>query len=95
MLISEALAIIRGWNPIWKPKNFMVDYSFAEKGAIEEQLGIRAFQVGVSDVVKKIQEHMLPKQLSERKNHATFLLTSTMFFKEESFPESESEHLEE
>ena len=28
--ISEALAIIKGWNPAWNPAYFMVDYSNAE-----------------------------------------------------------------
>ena len=35
--ISEALAILRGWNPTWNPDFFMVDYSTAEIGAIENQ----------------------------------------------------------
>ena len=35
--ISEALAIIRKWNPSWDPSYFMVDYSGAEIGAIEER----------------------------------------------------------
>ncbi|XP_046863233.1 LOW QUALITY PROTEIN: uncharacterized protein LOC124456977 [Xenia sp. Carnegie-2017] len=34
--IEEALAIIKGWNPVWNPKYFMVDYSLAEIGAIEK-----------------------------------------------------------
>ena len=35
--ISEALAIIKGWNPAWNPAYFMVDYSSAEIAALEEQ----------------------------------------------------------
>ena len=34
--ISEALAIIKGWNPAWNPAYFMVDYSGAEMAALEE-----------------------------------------------------------
>lgn len=33
--IAEALIIIHGWNPTWRPKCFMVDYSTAEINAIE------------------------------------------------------------
>ena len=35
--ISEALAIIKGWDPVWNPTYFMVDYSNAEIAALEEQ----------------------------------------------------------
>ena len=35
--ISEALAIIKGWNPVWNPTYFMVDYCNAEIAALEEQ----------------------------------------------------------
>ena len=35
--ISEALAILKGWNPVWNPTYFMVDYSNAEIAALEEQ----------------------------------------------------------
>ncbi len=35
--IAEALSIIKGWNPTWKPKYFMVDYSMAEINAIESE----------------------------------------------------------
>ena len=35
--ISEALAILRKWNPAWNPDYFMVDYSSAEISAIEER----------------------------------------------------------
>ena len=35
--ISEALAILKGWNPVWDPTYFMVDYSNAEIAALEEQ----------------------------------------------------------
>lgn len=35
--ISEALAILKSWNPLWQPKYFMVDFSTVEMGAIEEQ----------------------------------------------------------
>lgn len=33
--IKEALAILRRWNPDWKPKNFMVDFADEEIQAIE------------------------------------------------------------
>lgn len=33
--IAEALSTIKGWNPTWDPKYFMVDYSIAEINAIE------------------------------------------------------------
>ncbi|KXJ09652.1 hypothetical protein AC249_AIPGENE11456 [Exaiptasia diaphana] len=36
VLITEALSIIKKWNPSWSPKFFMVDYSTAEIGALEE-----------------------------------------------------------
>ena len=36
--ISEALAIIKGWNPVWNPTYFMGDYCNAEIAALEEQL---------------------------------------------------------
>ena len=35
--ISEALAILRKWNPAWNPDYFMVDYSSAEISAIEKR----------------------------------------------------------
>ncbi|CAB4010225.1 Hypothetical predicted protein [Paramuricea clavata] len=34
--IEEALGILKTWNPSWKPKYFMVDYSLAEIDAIEK-----------------------------------------------------------
>ena len=34
--ISEALSVIKGWNPNWSPKFFMSDYSEAEQLAITE-----------------------------------------------------------
>lgn len=33
--ITEALKILASWNPEWKPRNFMVDYSEAESSAIK------------------------------------------------------------
>ena len=36
--IAETLIIIHGWNPTWRPKYFMVDYSTAEVNAIESVL---------------------------------------------------------
>ena len=42
--ISEALAILKSWNPLWKPNYFMVDFSTIEIGAIEEQFpGVTAY----------------------------------------------------
>ena len=35
--IAEALSTIKGWNPTWDPKYFMVDYSIAEINAIESE----------------------------------------------------------
>ena len=35
--ISEAISILRKWNPSWNPRFFMTDYSLAEIGALEEQ----------------------------------------------------------
>lgn len=35
--IAEALSIIKGWNPTWDPKYFMVDFSLAEINAIESE----------------------------------------------------------
>ena len=35
--IAEALNIIKSWNPTWKPKYFMVDYSMAEINAIKSE----------------------------------------------------------
>jgi len=35
--ISEALSILKSWNPLWQPIYFMVDFSTVEIGAIEEQ----------------------------------------------------------
>ena len=34
--ISEALAVLKQWNPNWKPSFFKIDYSEAELSAIEE-----------------------------------------------------------
>jgi len=33
--ISEALAILAKWNPLWTPKYFMVDFSEPEIQALE------------------------------------------------------------
>ena len=33
--IAEALSVIQSWNPTWKPKYFMTDYSTCEIDAIE------------------------------------------------------------
>ena len=33
--IKEVLAILRKWNPTWKPRFFITDYSLAEMNAIE------------------------------------------------------------
>jgi len=33
--ISQALEIIRQWNPDWRPDNWMVDFSEAEINALE------------------------------------------------------------
>ena len=42
--ISEALGILREWNPDWSPKYFMVDFSVAEIGATETCLpGVVAY----------------------------------------------------
>ncbi|KAL9977356.1 hypothetical protein ACROYT_G014748 [Oculina patagonica] len=35
--ISKAPNIIKGWNPTWKPKYFMMDYSMGEINAIENK----------------------------------------------------------
>ena len=35
--ISEAVAILKSWNPLWQPKYFMLDFSTVEISAIEEQ----------------------------------------------------------
>ena len=37
LAISEALAILRTWNPAWNPDYFMVDYSSVEIGTIEDR----------------------------------------------------------
>ena len=34
--IAEALTVLKSWNPSWNPPYFMVDYSDAELGAIEQ-----------------------------------------------------------
>ena len=34
--ISEALAVLKSWNPTWNPSFFIIDYSEAELSAIEE-----------------------------------------------------------
>ena len=33
--VREALEVIRKWNPNWKPKHFMCDFSEVEIQAIE------------------------------------------------------------
>ena len=35
--ISEALSILKSWNPLWQPKYFMADFSTVKIGAMEEQ----------------------------------------------------------
>lgn len=35
--IAEAVSIIKGWNPTWDPKYFMVDYSTAKINTIESE----------------------------------------------------------
>ena len=34
--LSEALMVIKQWNPKWEPDCWMVDYSDAEIGALED-----------------------------------------------------------
>ena len=34
--ISEALTVLKQWNPNWKPSFFIIDYSEAELSAIKE-----------------------------------------------------------
>lgn len=42
--ISEALSVLKEWNPEWSLKYGMVDYSTAEIGALEEQFsGIQVY----------------------------------------------------
>ena len=33
--VSEALRILRTWNPAWRPRNFMTDFSIVEIHSIE------------------------------------------------------------
>jgi hypothetical protein len=33
--VSEALQVLRKWNPEWKPANFMTDFSVVEIHSIE------------------------------------------------------------
>ena len=37
--ISEALQVIKGWNPEFEPKAFMTDYDTSEMGAIKNVFG--------------------------------------------------------
>jgi len=37
--ISEALSILKAWNPVWKPNHFMADFSTVKIGDFEEQFG--------------------------------------------------------
>jgi hypothetical protein len=34
--IKEALCVIMKWNPIWKPRHFMVDYALEEISSVEQ-----------------------------------------------------------
>ena len=43
--ISEALKQLQSWNPTWKPKFFMTDYSDAELLAIEQCFTFATFTV--------------------------------------------------
>ncbi|KAI8494618.1 hypothetical protein Bbelb_278440 [Branchiostoma belcheri] len=37
IMIREALHVFKKWNPLWKPSHFMVNFSEAEMGALEEE----------------------------------------------------------
>jgi len=44
MSISEAISILKLWNPEWRPNYAMIDYSTAEIGALEQQFpGINVY----------------------------------------------------
>ena len=43
-LISEALNVLKSWNPGWHPKYFMSDYSEAEHDALEKSFpGVKVY----------------------------------------------------
>ena len=43
-LISEALNVLKSWNPGWDPKYFMSDYSEAEHDALEHSFpGVKVY----------------------------------------------------
>ena len=42
--IQEALEVLKTWNPSWKPKFFMLDYSEAEIAAIETYMHLFSFR---------------------------------------------------
>ncbi|KAI8513916.1 hypothetical protein Bbelb_082400 [Branchiostoma belcheri] len=37
IMIREALHVFKQWNPLWKPSHFMVNFSEAEMGALEDK----------------------------------------------------------
>jgi hypothetical protein len=53
--ISEALQQLRTWNPEWKPKFFMTDYSEAELLALEQSFpGVQIYRiVGIISALRK------------------------------------------
>ena len=42
--ITEALSIIKDWNPNWQPKYMMTDYSVEEINSIRNNFGTYIFQ---------------------------------------------------
>ena len=56
--ITEALSIIKGWNPDWKPRYFMTDYSKEEINAIRKLFGTHFYYLLII-LIKILLEYIL------------------------------------
>ena len=86
--IKEALDILRGWNPEWTPKNFMVDFADEEIQAIEATFPGKlhdylSVTFGINNIKKFlniVHENLTLFSAVTRKLHCTILSNSSFFY---------------